>query len=96
MKICRYLASCCLLLALTAPLSLSATPRDDHDRDDRIYDRHHHDYHRWDDREDRAYRRWEAEEHREHVEWTRLKEKERQRYWNWRHRHRDDDDDDRR
>jgi len=94
MRFYRYLASLFLLAALAAPMGMSAVPRDDHDRDDRdrIYDRRHRDYHRWNDDEDRRYRQWEAESHREHREWSRLKNKERDKYWAWRHRHGDNDD----
>ena len=57
----------------------------------RVYDRYHHDYHRWDDREDRAYRGYLVERHREYVVYARQPRPEQRRYWTWRHAHLDYD-----
>ncbi len=53
----------------------------------RIYDRHHKDYHAWDDHEDRLYRSYLAERRREYIEYNRLKRGDQDRYWRWRHEH---------
>ncbi|SRR5579859_2312075 len=97
----RYLSSLLLIGSLAAPLTVLAQDRD-HDRDDRnknqrIYDRGHKDYHQWNDNENRAYRQWHDERYhdRDFREYNRLNRKERDEYWNWRHKHGDHDRDDR-
>lgn len=85
-------------LFLTAALTASAAPKAgaaqevvvsvDHNR---YYDRHHHDYHQWDDREDRSYRVYLGERHRDYREFHRNSGREQNRYWNWRHSHPDRD-----
>src|ERR1700747_1340144 len=62
----KYLASFFLSAALLAPVGAMAMPRpqDDHERHEqeererRVYDPYHKDYHNWDQREDQAYRHW--------------------------------------
>jgi hypothetical protein len=96
----RYLGSLLLIGALAAPLALQAQEREDHhDRDDhgksqRVYDRQHKDYHRWNGDEDRNYRQWytESRNGREYRDYNRLHHKDQDSYWNWRHQHGDRDD----
>jgi hypothetical protein len=57
----------------------------------RVYDRHHKDYHNWDDREDRAYRGYLTDNHREYREYNRQKRRDQESYWKWRHNHPDHD-----
>jgi hypothetical protein len=71
--------------ALTSPVALVAQDRDDH----RYYDRHHKDYHAWNDHEDRAYHRYWEGRHRPYRDFNGLSERERQNYWDWRHDHSD-------
>ena len=60
-------------------------------QDDRIYDREHKDYHKWDDRENQAWARFLAENHRKDHEFAKANRKEQAEYWNWRHEHPDHD-----
>jgi len=99
----KYLFSFFVLTgALAAPSAMNAVPkpqdngrqeehrRDDNDRN-RFYDRHHKDYHNWNDNEDRSFRVYLGERHREYHPFVELKVKEQNAYWNWRHRHPDHD-----
>ncbi len=81
----------CLSAALALPLCAVAAPQDRHDdHDDRgYYDRHHKDYHKWDDHEDRAYHAYWEQHHRSYVEWNAATPRQQQNYWDWRHRHSD-------
>lgn len=96
----RYLSSLLLTGILAAPVALVAQDRDDHrDRDDhnknqRIYDRQHKDYHQWNDNEDRTYRQWHSETRKgkDYRDYNQLNRKEQNSYWNWRHEHGDKDD----
>jgi hypothetical protein len=101
----KYLFSFFVLAgALAAPSAMNAGPRpqdngrqeerrrDDNDRN-RFYDRHHKDYHNWDDNEDRSFRVYLGERHREYHPFVGLKVKEQDAYWNWRHHHPDHDHD---
>jgi ABC-type nickel/cobalt efflux system permease component RcnA len=96
----RILSSMLLMGALAAPLGIQAQERDEHhDRDDRdknqrIYDRDHKDYHNWNDDEDRNYRQWYSQKYngREYREYSRLNKRDQSAYWNWRHQHGDNDD----
>lgn len=95
----RYLSSLVLMGALAAPLALQAQDRDDHrDRNDRnynqrVYDRQHKDYHRWDDNENRNYQQWYAQNYngRANRHYNQLSRKDQNAYWNYRHQHGDDD-----
>jgi hypothetical protein len=89
-----YLASLFLTAALAAPLSSMAapTPQDDHDRQNRVYDKQHKDYHNWDSNENRAWNQYLSENHREAHEYSRSNKREQSQYWNWRHAHPDDRD----
>jgi hypothetical protein len=99
----RYLSSLLLMGSLAVPLTSLAQDRDDHrDRDDRnknqrVYDRGHKDYHEWNDNEKRTYQQWHGERYpnREVRDYNRLNRKDRDEYWNWRHKHGDHDRDDR-
>jgi hypothetical protein len=73
--------------ALAIPLGVVAQ---DHDHDDhRFYDKHHRDYHEWNDHEDRAWHMYWEERHHAVVDWNHASARERQRYWDWRHNHSD-------
>ena len=77
-----------LSAALAAPMCLYANQdRDDHH--DGYYDRHHKDYHQWNDHEDWAWRLYWERRHRHYVDWNRASEAQRQAYWDWRHNHSD-------
>ena len=65
--------------------------REDGRRYDRVRDRHHGDYHAWNDGEDRAYRHYLAERRREYRDFFRLSGREQRAYWSWRHGHLDID-----
>jgi hypothetical protein len=88
----HYLASLFLTAALGAPISIQAmpTPQDDHDRQNRVYDKQHKDYHNWDDNENRAWGVYLTENHRNPHEFSRANKREQSQYWNWRHAHPDD------
>ncbi len=92
----RKFRSCSSLLlsaALLVPLAMHAQDRDrdrDHDRDDRnqrVYDRAHHDYHAWNNDEDDAYRRWYGQTYngRDYKDYRKLNKKQQEAYWKWRH-----------
>ena len=91
----KFVASLFLSAALMAPLGALAIPRpqDDHERHEqeererRVYDPYHKDYHNWDQREDQAYRHWLEEKHESYVEFERLDHKRQDAYWKWRHKH---------
>jgi len=86
----RYLSLVFLVVALAAPIALTAaSPQDDkdHDRQEnskRYYDKHHKDYHNWDSREDREYQRYQSERH-EKRDFAHLNSRHQNAYWNWRH-----------
>ncbi len=95
----RWTSAVVLAGAMAVPVALAAQ---DHDRDDRhrdregrVYDRDHRDYHAWNSDEDRAYRRWYGERHsgREYRDYDRMKSRDQREYWKWRHNHPDNDRD---
>lgn len=96
-----WLTSAALSVGIMVPIGALATtaPQDDHERheqeerEQRIYDPVHKDYHSWDAREDGAYRRWLEEKHEAYVEYNRLDRKRQEDYWKWRHKHEDPDHD---
>ena len=51
----------------------------------RLFDREHHDYHRWDRAEDARYRAYLAERHRRYVAFRRASRQRQIAYWRWRH-----------
>ena len=82
----RGLSAIALTLALTGPMVFTtATPSEGAGIVVRIYDREHHDYHRWDAREQSAYREYLASRHRAYVRYARQRQNERRAYWRWRH-----------
>ena len=91
----QCIASIFLSTALLAPLGAMAmpAPQDDHERHEqeererRIYDSDHKDYHNWDRREDDVYRHWLDERHDAYVDYERLDHKRQREYWKWRHEH---------
>jgi len=95
MKRTIHFASSLLLAgAMLAPMAMQAQ---DHDRDDRVYDRAHHDYHNWTPDEDRYYRQWYGDTYhgKDYRDYRKLNRKDQQRYWTWRHDHDHDRDHDR-
>jgi hypothetical protein len=87
----RYLSSLFLIVTLSAPAFITGcAARAEYGV--RIYDRDHHDYHRWDNREDQAYRRYLRERREDYRDFSRLNGNEQNDYWNWRHNHPDSDD----
>jgi hypothetical protein len=91
----KYLASLFLSAALLAPVGALALPgpQDDRERHEqeqrerRVYDPVHKDYHNWDAREDEAYHRWLETKHESYVDYDRLDRKRQDEYWKWRHNH---------
>jgi hypothetical protein len=91
----KLFASLFVSAALMAPLGAFAmpAPQDDHERHEeqererRVYDPYHKDYHNWDQREDAAYRHWLEERHEAYVDYEHLKHRQQESYWNWRHNH---------
>jgi len=91
----QYVASMFLSAALIVTIGALArtAPQDDHERHEqeererRIYDQDHKDYHHWDQREDGAYRHWLEERHEAYVDYNRLNAKRQREYWKWRHEH---------
>ena len=88
----RYMASLFLSAALLSPMALAmAAPQDDHERHEqrererRVYDPYHRDYHRWNRSEDDGYRRWLETRHRGYVDYNHLRRRDQREYWNWRH-----------
>ena len=55
----------------------------------RLYDKHHKDYHDFDEHEDRAWRMYSQQHRQGYVDWDRANDRQRQDYWNWRHTHSD-------
>jgi hypothetical protein len=97
-----FISSFFLTAALAAPAAISAARqqdnerqqenhRDDKDRDNRVYDHSHKDYHNWDDNEDRSYRQYLGDRHKDYRPFSETKPKEQTAYWNWRHSHPDND-----
>jgi hypothetical protein len=89
----RCFASLFLSAAMMVPLASLAmpAPQDEHERHEqqererRVYDPDHRDYHNWDAREEDAYRRWLDERHHAFVDYDRLDRRDQRDYWNWRH-----------
>jgi hypothetical protein len=83
-----------LATGLIVSTNLMAQDHDDH-RDDHhddhhhVYDRHHKDYHDFDEHEERAWRIYWQQRHHAYVDWDRANERQRQAYWDWRHGHSD-------
>ena len=75
-----------LTSALLTPVGLCAQ---DHHDDRGYYDKHHKDYHQWNDHEDRAWHMYWEQRHRPYVDWAAANESQRQAYWDWRHNHSD-------
>ena len=76
----RCCAAALLLAAVfTSAVSMLAAPQAP------IYDEHHKDYHKWNDREERAWRRFLAANHRKYHEFGKASGQEQQEYWDWRH-----------
>jgi len=88
----RYVTTLFLTAALAAPVALLAAPAAQEDRDrHRVYDKHHKDYHNWDDNENRAWGQYQTEHHKTSHEFSNANKREQGQYWNWRHAHPDRD-----
>ena len=91
----QCLTSVFLSAALMVPMGALAigSPQDDHERHEqeererRVYDPVHKDYHNWDAKEDGAYRHWLETKHEAYVEYEKLDHKRQEEYWKWRHEH---------
>jgi Ni/Co efflux regulator RcnB len=83
-----------LAAAIAAPVLVVATDASAQEASVqvRVYDRHHRDYHNWDDHEDRAYRNYLGEQHRDYREYNKQKRRDQDNYWKWRHQHPDHDE----
>ena len=89
----HYIASLFLTAALAAPISIMAVPvPQEAGVQIRVYDKHHKDYHNWDDNENRAWGQYLSENHRQSHEFSHANRREQSQYWNWRHSHPDDRD----
>jgi hypothetical protein len=89
----HYIASLFLTAALAAPISIMAAPiPQEAGVQVRVYDKHHKDYHNWDDNENRAWNQYLSENHRDSHEYSKANKREQSQYWNWRHAHPDDRD----
>ena len=80
-----------LAAAIAAPVLVVATDANAQEASVqvRVYDRHHRDYHNWDDHEDRAYRGYLTERHQSYREYDQQHAREQRRYWKYRHNHPD-------
>jgi hypothetical protein len=86
----RYIASLFLTAAIAAPVAIMAVPAPQEVKVQlRFYDKHHKDYHNWDDNENRNWERYNSENHRKSREFSKEHQREQQKYWNWRHSHPD-------
>jgi hypothetical protein len=88
----KLLATLALSAAILAPgMAIAQDHHGDRDHhDDRgFYDKHHKDYHKWNDHEDRAWRIYEEQHHRKYEDFSRARERDQQAYWGWRHNHSD-------
>lgn len=79
-----------LSAALAMPFYAYAAPQEHHD-DRGYYDKHHKDYHQWNDHEDRAWHMYWEQRHHAYIDWSRASASQRQAYWDWRHNHSDMD-----
>ncbi|HWW84289.1 MAG TPA: hypothetical protein VNZ26_11835 [Vicinamibacterales bacterium] len=78
-------------LILAATLGVPAVPAVAHAStrvgvEFRVYDRRHHDYHRWNNTEQRAYRQYLSERRYQYHAYSRLRRERQDDYWRWRHR----------
>jgi hypothetical protein len=82
----RHLSAAALAFTLAGPIVLTTTTLSEGATVSvRVYDREHHDYHRWDGPERRAYRHYLEERHHAYVRYSRQRQAERRAYWRWRH-----------
>jgi hypothetical protein len=94
-NICRFLGLFLLGSTLTLPVisTASASPAsrvDDHDKNQRYYDKSYKDWHEWNERESRAYRHWLNDRHETYKDFGKLRSREQRDYWRWRHDHPED------
>ena len=88
----RYISSVLLAAALAAPVAIIAAPEPQNvGVQVRVYDRHHKDYHNWDDHENHAWGLYLTDHHKKEHEFTHSSKREQSNYWNWRHTHPDKD-----
>jgi hypothetical protein len=82
----RYIASLFLPAALAAPVAIMAAPvPQEANGQVRYYDRHHKDYHNWDDNENRAWGQYLPQNHRNSRQFSRASKREQSKYWNYHH-----------
>jgi hypothetical protein len=87
----RIMSSLLLTAALAAPVAIMAAPVPQRVGVQlRVYDRHHKDYHNWDDREESSYRRYLAGRRQTYRVYARQRRATQDRYWDWRHAHPDE------
>jgi hypothetical protein len=86
----RYIASLFLTAALAAPVAIMAAPAPQESRAQvRVYDKHHKDYHNWDDNENRAWGQYLTDNDKNPHEFSKANKREQSKYWNYRHSHPD-------
>ena len=86
----RYIASLFLTAALVAPVVIIAAPAPQEANVQlRYYDKHHKDYHNWDENENRSWGQYLTTKHRNSHEFSRASKREQSNYWNYRHSHPD-------
>ena len=86
----KYIASLFLTAALVAPVTIIAAPAPQEANVQlRYYDKHHKDYHNWDDNENRSWGQYLTQKHRNSHEFSRASKREQSNYWNYRHSHPD-------
>jgi hypothetical protein len=85
-----YIGALLLAAAIVAPALVVAEAQAQEEHVTvRVYDRHHKDYHNWDDREDHAYRGYLGERHQGYREYNQQTRRNQDNYWRWRHQHPD-------
>ena len=85
----RYISLLFLAAALAAPVAVMAAPAPQVALQVRVYDKHHKDYHVWDDNENRSYMRFRESHRQYNVTFARTSSRQQAAYWNWRHAHPD-------
>lgn len=86
----RYISLLFLAAALAAPVAVAA-PTPQVALQVRVYDKHHKDYHVWDDNENLSYTRFRESHRRYNVTFARTSSRQQATYWSWRHANPDRD-----
>ena len=97
-----YFSSLLLAAALVLPAASQANPlpqeehsRDQQEKNSRVYDSEHKDYHNWNNDEDQQWRQYLTDQHRKYHDYSKANKKEQSGYWNWRHENEDHGKDER-